>query len=161
MSAIPSLPATALQVPVPPPASSPRRSSFSLWKPTGAFLGLGGILVVGWFAWPRGPVAEVLTATVIRGDMPVTVVERGELDSTNSVIVRCDVEGERMKLVSIVPEGTRVSKGEEVCRFDTDELQKLFDLQKVKWQTAESKAKSAKGDLAVQRNKEKSEIDKA
>ena len=118
-------------------------------------------MVAGWLAWPRGTVADVLTAPVARGDMPVTVIERGELDSTNSVIVRCDVEGERIKLVSIVPEGTRVNKNDEVCRFDTDELTKLYELQNVKWQTAESKAKSARGDLAVQRNKERSETDKA
>jgi HlyD family secretion protein len=162
MNAVPTSPATALQAPpVPPPESSPRRSSRSLWKPTGAFLGLGGILVAGWLAWPKGAVADVLSAPVIRGDMPVTVIERGELDSTNSVIVRCDVEGERIKLVSIVPEGTRVSKNEEVCRFDTDELQKQYELQNIKWQTAEIKVKSARGDLAVQRNKERSEIDKA
>jgi len=148
-------------VPTPPPDSSSRRGSRFLGKPTGAFLGIGGVLVAGWLAWPKGQVADVLTSPVIRGDMPVTVIERGELDSTNSVIVRCDVEGERIKLVSIVPEGTRVTKGEEVCRFDTDELTKLYELQNVKWQTAESKAKSAKGDLAVQKNKEQSEIDKA
>lgn len=144
-----------------PPASSRRRNRFRLWKPAGAFLGLGGLLVIGWLAWPRGPVADVLTAPVVRGDMPVIVVERGELDSTNSVIVRCDVEGERSKLVSIVAEGTRVTKGEEVCRFDTDELQKHYSEQEVKWKTAESKAKAARGDLAVQRNKAQSEIDKA
>jgi RND family efflux transporter MFP subunit len=76
-------------------------------------------------------------------------------------MVRCEVEGEKSKLVDIVPEGTPVKKGQEVGRFDTDELKKLYDQQNVKWKTAEGKWKSALGDLAVQQNKEESETEKA
>ncbi|HKA05607.1 MAG TPA: HlyD family efflux transporter periplasmic adaptor subunit, partial [Gemmataceae bacterium] len=120
------------------------------------------IVLAAWmFARPsaRGP--DVVTASVVRGDLPVIVVERGELDSIKSIMVRCDVEGEKSKLVHIVPEGTHVAKGEEVGRFDTDELQKSYALQEVKWKAAEAKMHAAKGDLAVQKNKELSEIDKA
>ncbi|HJZ94332.1 MAG TPA: efflux RND transporter periplasmic adaptor subunit [Gemmataceae bacterium] len=104
---------------------------------------------------------DVVTAAVIRGDLAVVVIERGELDSIKSVLVRCEVEGEKSKLIEIVPEGTRVGKDEVVARLDTDELKKQYDLQKVKWKTAEAKAASALGDLKVQQNKEQSEIDKA
>src|SRR5262245_29612244 len=117
-------------------------------------------LAIWMFGRVRGGGLEVVTAHAIRGDLPVIVVERGELDSTNQIIVRCEVEGERIKLVHIVPEGTHVNKGDEVAKFDTDELRKQFETQKVKWKAAQAKAASAKGDLAVQRNKEKSEIDK-
>ena len=103
---------------------------------------------------------DVVTAPVVRGDLPVIVVERGELDSIKSIIVRCEVEGERIKLVHIVPEGTHVSKGDEVAKFDTDELRKQSEQQRVKLKTAQAKAASTKSDLAVQRNKEKSEVDK-
>ena len=59
----------------------------------------------------------------MRGDLPVVVTERGELDSIKSIMVRCDVEAKEIKLVHIVPEGTRVKKGEEVAQFDTEELE--------------------------------------
>jgi RND family efflux transporter MFP subunit len=119
------------------------------------------ILVAAWFGRSRGPAADFVTAPVVRGNLSVTVTERGELDSIKSIMVRCEVEGEKSKLVHIVPEGTRVTKGEEVARFDTDELTKAHAQQEVRWKTAEGKMHAARGDLKVQRNKEQSEIDKA
>lgn len=116
---------------------------------------------MAWFGRPAGGAADFVTARAVRGDLEVSVTERGELDSINSLIGRCEVEGEKSKLVSILPEGTAVKKGDEVGRFDTDELKRQYALQEVKWKTAEGKWKSAQGDLAVQKNKEQSEIDKA
>lgn len=109
---------------------------------------------------PRIAATDVLTADAIRGDLPVVVTERGELESTQSVLVRCDVEGERSKLVHIVPEGTHVKAGDEVARFDTDELKRRTSEQEVKWKNADSKAQSATGDLEVQLNKELSDVEK-
>jgi RND family efflux transporter MFP subunit len=121
-----------------------------------------GVIVLAWFVMrPRGASSDVLTAPVVRGNLPVTVTERGELDSIKSVMVRCDVEAKEIKLVSIVPEGTHVKKGEVVAQLDTEELKRRAAEQEVKWKTAESKSLSAVGDLEVQKNKEESEIDKA
>jgi HlyD family secretion protein len=125
------------------------------------FLGCGVVVAAFWFGRPKAVGSDFLTAAVVRGDLPVVVTERGELDSTKSIMVRCDVEGEKSKLVHIVPEGTHVKKDEEVGRFDTDELKKLYDQQHVKWKTAEGKAAATRGDYEVQQNKEKSEIQKA
>ena len=107
------------------------------------------------------PQSNVITATAVRGDLPVVVTERGELDSIKSIMVRCDVEAKEIKLVHIVPEGTRVKKGEEVGQFDTEELKRRAAEQEVKWKNADSKAASAAGDYEVQRNKEESETEKA
>jgi multidrug efflux pump subunit AcrA (membrane-fusion protein) len=117
------------------------------------FLGCGVVAAAFWFGRPKTAGADFLTATVVRGDLPVVVSERGELDSTKSIMVRCDVEGERSKLVHIVPEGTHVKKGEEVGRFDTEELKKAYDQQQVKWKAAEGKAAATRGDYEVQENK--------
>jgi HlyD family secretion protein len=124
-------------------------------------LALGVVVLATLFVRRDGPRSDVVTAPVVRGDLEVIVTERGELDSVKSVIVRCEVEGEKSKLVEIVPEGTRVSKDEVVARFDTDELKKQQALQEVKWKTAQGKAAAALGDFKVQKNKEQSEIDKA
>ncbi len=64
------------------------------------------------FNWWRGSQIKsaVITAAVERGDLPITVVERGELESSKSVEVRCEVEGKETKLVTILPEGTAVKK---------------------------------------------------
>ncbi|OWK36048.1 hypothetical protein FRUB_08611 [Fimbriiglobus ruber] len=102
----------------------------------------------------------MLTATAARGELVITVTDRGELESSKAVEVLCEVEGGG-KLATIVPEGTRVKKGDEVARFDTDTLQKGIGEQEVKWEQAAGKLKAAENDLEVQRNKAEGEIDKA
>ena len=126
-----------------------------------AVLIVGIIAITVYFVRPKAGVTDVITAPVARGDLPVTVTERGELDSMKSVMVRCEVEVKEIKLVSITPEGTKVSKNDEVGRLDADELKRRASEQEVKWKTAESKALSAASDLEVQRNKEETEVDKA
>ena len=83
------------------------------------------------------------------------------MESSSTVDSHCEVEGREIKLVSILTEGAHVTKGQEVCRFDTEKLQKSYSEQEVKWEQAEGKAKAAKGDLEVQINKGESEIAKA
>jgi multidrug efflux pump subunit AcrA (membrane-fusion protein) len=94
----------------------------------------------------------VLTATATRGDLAITVTERGELESSQSLQVNCEVEGGG-KLVTISPEGTRVKKGDEVARFDTDALSKAINIQEVKRGQADGKFKAAQSELEVQKNK--------
>jgi RND family efflux transporter MFP subunit len=128
-------------------------------------LALAGLLAgLGWagLAWGLSgrKSADVLTAVATKGDLVITVVDRGEMESSNSVQVACEVEGGG-KLVTIVPEGTPVKKGDEVARLDTDALLKGTNEQEVKWEQAVGKVKTAQGELEVQKNKAESEIAKA
>jgi len=124
----------------------------------------GAVLGLGWagMSWAMNgrKTADVLTATAAKGDLVLTVVERGELESAKSVQVLCEVEGGG-KLAAIVPEGTRVNKGQEVARFDIDTLLKTVNEQEVKWEQADGKVKAARSELEVQKNKAESEIAKA
>jgi HlyD family secretion protein len=113
----------------------------------------------GWWGTARAN-AAILSAPVIRGELPIVITERGELESSQSVDVRCEVEGREIKLVSIVSEGSRVHKGQEVAKFDSESIQRKYAEQEVKWKQAEGKAKAATGDLEVQKNKEESEVAK-
>lgn len=126
---------------------------------------LGGIAAsagFGWWKWGRTPFdpSQVMTAAASRGDLVVTVSDRGELESAQSVQVVCEVEGGG-RLVTIIPEGTKVHKGDEVARFDTDALVKAITEQGVRWEQAEGKAKAARSELEVQLNREQGEIAKA
>lgn len=124
----------------------------------------GAIAAVGWAGWkwglPSHKESDVLTATVARGDLVITVTDRGELESAQSVQVMCELEGGG-KLVTIVPEGVTVRKGDEVARLDMDELSKRVIEQKVKYEQAEGKVHAAQSELEVQKNKEEGEIAKA
>lgn len=124
-----------------------------------AALGLGVKWLVGRSAG-NDAAADVLTATAVRGDLVITVTDRGELESAQSVDVSCDIEGGG-KLVSILDQGVRVVKDQEVARFDTDALEKAINEQTVKWEQAEGKVKAAQSELDVQKNKADSEIAKA
>jgi len=86
------------------------------------------------------------------------VTERGELESSQSVDVRCEVEGYQNKIVEIVPEGSHVKKGDVVVRFDSDKLNQRYEEQEIRVKQAEAKALAAKEDLEVQKQKAESEI---
>ncbi len=123
-----------------------------------------GLGVLAWWAFADMLGADggkmPLTAQVQQGEMKVTVTDRGELESLNSLQVTCELEGGG-KIVSILPEGTRVEKGDEVAKLDTDALQKLINDQEIKWETAESKVNSSRSEVALAKNKALSEIAKA
>ena len=123
---------------------------------------LGGL---GWavrhWAWTADADAGDLTATVTRADLPVVVTERGELESSKTITVKCEVEVDAIKIVSILPEGTRVTKGQEVLRFDADKLKRNLAEQEVKYSLAAGKYEAAKQELEVQKNKAESEVAKA
>ncbi|WP_088259116.1 efflux RND transporter periplasmic adaptor subunit [Fimbriiglobus ruber] len=155
-----------LALPLPPgntPAQRPARPGrvARAARPTAA-VGCAAAIVYVAVTWglPGRKSTDVLTATAARGELVITVTDRGELESSKAVEVLCEVEGGG-KLATIVPEGTRVKKGDEVARFDTDTLQKGIGEQEVKWEQAAGKLKAAENDLEVQRNKAEGEIDKA
>ena len=128
-------------------------------------MAIAGLLTAGVFAWQRfgassAKLDDVLTAVATRGNLPVTVTDRGELESAQSLQVVCEIEGGG-KLVTIVKEGTQVEKDEEVARFDTDTLQNNVNMQQVKWEQAEGRLKASQSELEVQKNKAESEVAKA
>src|SRR5262249_24417955 len=145
----------------------PRRRS-STGKMLSAGVLVTGLAAGGWFGWPYAyrwvvPAPDnkdVLTPKVERGDMENPVTDRGELEAVNSVQVMCELEGGG-KLVSIVPEGTRVKKNEEVGRIDTNQLLELKSQQEVKVEQAEGKLKAAQSEVDVQKNKGETDVSNA
>lgn len=127
------------------------------------FLGVLG--AAGWFGRDyfthKGNKLDILTATVFKGDMPIVVSERGEIESSVAVVVRCEAEGDRVKIVKILPEGTPVKKDQEVVWLDSDLFQKELAKQEVVTRQLEGKAKAAKSKMEVAKNKAETEIDKA
>ena len=126
---------------------------------------LTALLALSWgirhWLWSNASTNSEITAGVVRGELPVIVTERGELESAKTITVKCEVEVEQIKIVSVLPEGTRLTKGQEVLRFDTDKLQRTLAEQQIKVKQAEGKAEAARQELEVQRNKGEGEIAKA
>jgi HlyD family secretion protein len=154
------------------PSSSPtprpehgKRTGPSPWrKPFFASVAVALLAVIGWYAYTwffsESNSSKPLTAIVGRGELKITITDRGELESINPIQVQCELEGGG-KLVSIIPEGTPVKEGSEVAKLDTDVLMKAITEQEIKWETAESKVNTARSDLAQAKNKALSEVSKA
>jgi HlyD family secretion protein len=74
--------------------------------------------------------------------LPVEVVERGTLESSENQDVFCKVEGSTT-IIMIVPEGKRVTKGQLVCELDSSALQDNLKNQKIATLGAEAAFKNA------------------
>jgi RND family efflux transporter MFP subunit len=136
------------------------------WK---AGLGVVALAVVGWllvrWLWPGTAQAAELTATVTRGELPIVVTERGELESAKTITAKCEVEftldQRSLKIISILPEGAHVKKDQVVVELDSDKLKRTVAEQEVKYNTAVGKYEAAKQEHEVQINKAGSEEAKA
>jgi HlyD family secretion protein len=65
--------------------------------------------------------ATLVPYKVTKQKLVVTVTERGNLESSKNEDVVCEVEGQTT-IISILPEGTRVKKGDLVCELDSAAL---------------------------------------
>jgi HlyD family secretion protein len=101
---------------------------------------------------------RVLTFTVRSGPLPITVEERGSLESSQNVDVYCNVEG-GTTIIRIVPEGTKVKKGDLLCELDSAALRDQLVNQRITTKSAEANYLNAKltrevAEIAVKEYKE-------
>jgi RND family efflux transporter MFP subunit len=128
-------------------------------------LAIGGL--VRW-KFAGDVLAAEITATVKRATLPITVTERGDVESSKTIDARCEVEGTTFqnKIATILPESTKVKgpgwfwwePGQVVVTFDKEKLETDRLNRKISWETAVGKAKAAEGELKVQKNKRDGEI---
>ena len=78
---------------------------------------------------------EIEWFEVRRTDLDTTVVAGGDLQPTKETSVTCQVEditdADGSMIVSMVENGTAVNKGDELCRFDSSELEELARQQEI------------------------------
>ncbi|WP_406699490.1 efflux RND transporter periplasmic adaptor subunit [Singulisphaera sp. Ch08] len=108
----------------------------------GIVLGVPGITksVTGLFA---SSTRDIINYEVRPATLPVTVTERGTLESSKNEDVFCQVEGSTT-IISIVPEGKRVTKGELVCELDSAALNDQLTNQYIATSGAEASYQNAK-----------------
>lgn len=105
-----------------------------------------------------GPASDVITYEVKRANLPVVVSERGTLESSKNEDAFCQVEGQTT-IISIVPEGTKVKKGELVCELDSAALTDQLTNQEITTRGADASYQNAKltrevAEIAVNEYKE-------
>ncbi len=107
------------------------------------------------------PNSDLLTFTVKKKTLRDTVVERGALESQETVLGKCEVPGHQHKIVFIVPEGSIVKKGDEVVKFSSEIIDKLIAEKKVQVNEAERKLETAKQEIKVKQNESDSLVSDA
>lgn len=100
---------------------------------------------------------ELMTVPVKRGELRVTVVETGNLDSASNVTISSQVKGST-KIIRIVPEGTHAYPGMTLVELDASVYQDNADQQKISLKQAESLRDQSEKALEIQETVNKSNI---
>jgi len=92
-------------------------------------LGLGARAATGALATPA---AEVPTARVTRGTVSAGLVATGEIKAVKTDALMVPPTGEQLRILTLVPSGTQVKKGDVVATFDpTDQKRAVEDQQSI------------------------------
>ena len=101
-----------------------------------------------------------LTYTVSKGDLVVSFTERGSVMAAKSAQIFCMVEG-RSSIVSIVPEGTFVNKGDVLIELDSSTLTETINTQEITVQTSEADLHQAQEETKIQTSLSQSNVRQA
>ncbi len=83
---------------------------------------LATLLFVSCGGEDSGGIDPSLIYTLERGDLRVTVRERGEVKAAENTKISSELEG-RATLIYLIPEGTVVTEGEKVAELDVSEIE--------------------------------------
>ena len=123
-----------------------------------AALGWGAMRMPGLLGSGQADSNTAAIHKVQRRTIEDRVVERGTVESQNTVYGKCELPGWQNKIVSIKPEGTLVKKGEVVAQLEAEEVDKMISEKEVQLNEASGKLEQAKQELDIQLNKGESDI---
>jgi HlyD family secretion protein len=114
-------------------------------------VGIGGVVVYSVPGMSKpikrllfvGGKSDIITTVVQKGPLPITVVEKGSLESSKNEDAYCLVEG-TTTIIMIMPEGTPVKKGQIVCQLDSASLKDQLVNQKITTKSADANHENAK-----------------
>ena len=95
-----------------------------------------------------------------RGDLSLTLSERGTLTTRNATNIRSVVRGRR-RIEWLVDEGTVVKKGDILVELEKTEVQRRIDQLENELISVETSLNSAINDLKIQEDKNKTTLEKA
>ncbi|MBM4044677.1 MAG: efflux RND transporter periplasmic adaptor subunit [Planctomycetes bacterium] len=100
---------------------------------------------------------QALTYAVARGDLTIAVTESGSLQAQRSVSIQSEIMG-MATIITIVPEGTYVQKGELLVELDSSELTQRLNEQKISFERAQGDSTQAKASLEIQKSESESRV---
>jgi len=97
---------------------------------------------------------------VVEGPLTISVTEAGTIQPRDQIIIKSEVEG-TTTILSLMPEGTHVKKGELLVELDASKLQDAKVDQEIRVQNAEAAFIRARENLEVVRNQGQSDVEQA
>ncbi|HSV99815.1 MAG TPA: hypothetical protein VLI39_06565 [Sedimentisphaerales bacterium] len=128
-----------------------------------AVLVAAAVLVVVWLKAVRAqddPGAMMATFVAKRGPLSISVLESGAIKAKEQEVIRNEVEG-RTTIISIVPEGTRVRRGDVLVELDDSTLKDSRIDQEIRLQNADASWVNAKENFEITRSQGQSNVDVA
>ncbi|MEX0938618.1 MAG: efflux RND transporter periplasmic adaptor subunit [Pirellulales bacterium] len=115
----------------------------------------------------RGREQPLLYYKVTQADLPISVTERGNLESQVETTIRCEVENvgydrsgnNGTQIIYIVPNGQAVKEGDLLVELDSAPIRDLLDTQTLDYQQAVSE--QIQGDAKYENQKTQNETTKA
>ncbi|MEX2381261.1 MAG: efflux RND transporter periplasmic adaptor subunit [Opitutales bacterium] len=92
-----------------------------------------------------------------RGNLVVSVIEGGNLTAASEVSIVSEVEGQT-RIISIVPEGTYVERGDLLVELDASDLEERLNQQEISYQNALSSFTEARENLEIRRSQAESDL---
>ncbi len=120
-------------------------------------------LAVVWLKVVRGgqsSLADMPTFEAKRGPLLISVLESGTIKARQQEVIYNQVEG-RTSIISIVPEGTRVKKGDLLVKLDDSTLKDNRIDQDIRVQNAYASYINAQENLEVVKNQAASDVNEA
>ncbi|MBC8471347.1 MAG: efflux RND transporter periplasmic adaptor subunit [Planctomycetes bacterium] len=118
-------------------------------------------IIVLWLKVVRGSEqagSDLVTFVAKRGPLTISVLESGTIKPRERIIIKNELEG-RTSIISLLPEGTQVKKGDKLVELDASTLEDTLIDQEIKMQNAEAAFIDANEALAVAGNQAQSDID--
>lgn len=145
-----------------PPESTPPRRRFG--KPIAIGVVIVILLSLGWIGLRRLSVdsggGAVITYEVAPRTFDVVLSEKGELDALNKIDIKSEVEGQT-RIISLVPEGKHVEKGELLVQLASDQIDDRIQQEELKETAARVAYEAAVKEHEIQLDKNESDIRKA
>ena len=104
--------------------------------------------------------ANRATFAVAHGPLVVSVAESGTIQSAQQEIIKSEIEG-TTTLLTLIPEGQRVQKGDLLARLDVSQFQDEKIDREIAVQNADANSLRAKENLAVVQNQAKADVAQA
>ena len=120
-------------------------------------------VVAVWFKVVRGgedPTSGLATFVARRGPLTISILESGTIKAKEKIVVKNEIEG-RTSIISLIPEGTHVKKGDLLIELDASVLEDSKIDQEIVVMTAFAAFIDANETLAVVKNQAISDVNVA